>query len=275
MLFSKPIILASKVYFKFPRTFLLILPFAMLFFIKKNLNKFNFISNVLVIIVLCFNFHASAMYEEEDFEGGFGYTPLSPSYQANSLKEAYVLPSAGIQQASKSLALPRKSLAQILRIQAFDPSILLGVTLLNQELNFEGLDISFCTQIVGFYSEIESERKAQFETRIKHPLLQILKDAAGFSYKFPQTLKFLYDPSVVASPLLDAALVDIFTYDPMTLKNLAQALKVLEETDALSKEEQNSLFSLRKIAGYFYDRKALEYIKEELSNFLTPIQKNP
>lgn len=239
--------------------------------IGGNMQWIKFTLKVLIITILYLDIHAYAMCGGgEDYEEELGFTPLPANYQpyhGTPLSQAYAPPHSNNSEKKKSLGWARQSIDSIRKIRDFDSTILSGKSDWNQLLDFEGLDLTFGIRVMGFYSEVASDRKYKFQTEIKSPLLEALKDASKFSYEFPQTLKYLSHPSVISSPFLDAALIDIFTNDPLALNNLAQALRSLDETESLSKEEKDSLFLFRKVAGYFYDRKALEHLKEEMSKF--------
>lgn len=239
--------------------------------IGRTMQWVKFILKVLIITILYVDIHAYAMFGEgEDYEEELGFSPYSAScssYYGAPLSKAYAPSQSKNYETKKSLCKARRHIDSIRKILDFDPAILSKKSSSNQQLDFEGLDLSFGIRVMGFYSENASERESKFQTDIRQPLLEALRDASEFSYEFPQTLKYLSDPSVISKPFLNVAFVDIFTNDPSALNNLVQALQTLDETESLSKEKKDSLFLFRKVSGYFYDRKALKYLKKEMSKF--------
>ena len=179
---------------------------------------------------------------EEELEAGGEFAPFTrPAiYRGVSLKRVFTSSPSETWNLQNTI----KNIKLLLRIRDFDPSILSEATFSNQPLDFEGLDISFCTRVIDFYSEVGEERSYKFLTEIKAPLINALQEAAKFSYDFPQTLRFLSSPSIFSSSFLDAAIRDIFTNDPATLENLMNILQNLKKSKSLSKEDKDSLFPL-------------------------------
>lgn len=158
------------------------------------------------------------------------------------------------------------NLSKIEDIYRFDQTILIqnGSAIPSTALDLSRINLEQALSLLPFYSENLSTRNHAFRTVIEEPLLKVLQDAAEASYKFPQTLKYLHNPSVTGKyqDLLDIAVRDLFANPAEGLSALSDALKGLKANKKLSPAEERKLRLFRNLAGFFYDRKALQYLRE-------------
>ncbi|MBM3632664.1 MAG: hypothetical protein FJX03_03015 [Alphaproteobacteria bacterium] len=164
-----------------------------------------------------------------------------------------------------------ESLCEIQRIHEFDP-VILDDTTTNPApaLNFQNMNYGKALPFVKFYSECPEERRVAFEQKIKAPLLSILVGAAEASFKFPSTLQYLEQPRVIGNfqSLLDVAIQDLFAEPTEGLAALADSLQGLKKNKRLSQEQEQSLRLYRNLAGFFYDKKAIEYLSSTTKRVL-------
>lgn len=146
-------------------------------------------------------------------------------------------------------------------------------------------DYLFGSTLKQLYSEDPQQRNQAFALGIKKPILNAIKKAAEFSLSFSDTsssYKFLKPLSYLEpycekqnEALLDVAIKNIFTHHPETLAELKNVLETLNRHENITSEQKRSLFLFRNLGGYFFDRKALEYLvknnRELLTSFSSPI----
>ncbi len=216
----------------------------------KNLSLFSFI-----LFLFFYPVHASNF--GEPFSSDFGEnSPFKINRRDRSLSEK--------PKSKPILDFSIKKLKDVLKIARFDPRILSEEDSVGEPLKFEGMDSSFSSQLVLFYSESEEEREDAFFREIQEPILSALGKAAEFSYDFPQTLKYLGDANNWSKSLVKIAIKDIFSNELQSIEELLKIVENLNENRILTKEEKEGLKTFKKLSGYFYDQKALKYLEEEL-----------
>lgn len=152
-------------------------------------------------------------------------------------------------------------LSDIQEIYDFDPHILDNEP--NEQIKIvPKKDTTFLTKILSFYSEDYSERRKAFKREIKTPLRNILKDATEEPYyDFAQSLKALVGLLPHSNtPLFDIAIRDIFNNSLKGLVALERALRYFRDNGELDQHCRQNLFLFNKIAGFYFDPKAISYI---------------
>ena len=162
-------------------------------------------------------------------------------------------------------------------IFAFDPLILTRDTPLDTHcdspLHFDDLkdDIDFVfikdLEVVDFYSSDKQCRENAFQKRILQPVLDILKEMGEKCMKRPGKARYVglfrclsYIEVAKETGLIAIAVRDIFSHPPQGFRALRDAYNEIETKGTLSDETFDRLVLFRKLAGYFYDKKALKFL---------------
>ena len=132
------------------------------------------------------------------------------------------------------------------------------------------VDIELLTKALDFYSPDEKERIYAFNREIEIPLRKLLVDVAKCCLKWPGKAKhvalfYCLDDAIFPhelKELITVAIKDIFSDSDYGLDALRCAIEELKDTEELQAESLEKLVLFRKLAGYIYDRKALEKLCE-------------
>lgn len=127
------------------------------------------------------------------------------------------------------------------------------------------VDVYVLQIALSFYSPCEAERNRAFERNIWIPLKNLLVNVANCCLKWPgkakhvalfNCLSLIRDK--VELELLSVALKDIFSDSKYGLSALRCAIKELRDTQELQAQSVMNLVLFRKLAGYYFDEKAIE-----------------
>lgn len=246
--------------------------------------KFLFIGSCILNIILRVHSSNACPLDEAYREGGllndggyFHHPSRSPVPQTLVLGQP--LNTDDSQARSKlrhSLSRHVETLKSIQRIREFDPDILndnpTPASLTTFTIRMAIFEEPFIRQLLDFYSEDSSIRNIMFIREIREPLLKILEDVTQDFHILPKSFRHLADTiGLRMSLLLNVAIKDIFSHYPEALRGLQSALEEIEkipDRNELSKNTENQLSAITKLAGYYYDKKAIEDISSSLSRSL-------